>query len=192
LSTGAATKITDKLYDTFIISGKDSANELSTELQRIFDEADMSPEEVENFAKALTDIDWSSVDSVEELDKIMTEYGVTNTKAIDSIEELEDKIIKASKASRNFDLDKLREELKKSEDLVKDIKGREDNERTFTKEQRDLMVEANPELENQLIATGLDEFTFVGDSMTVLVEALNNNTEAILGQKAEEAKVNAE
>jgi hypothetical protein len=107
----------------------------------------MSPEEAENFAKALTDIDWSSVDSVEELDKIMADYGVTNTKAIDSVEELEDKIIKANRASKNFDLDKLREELKKSEDLVKDIKGREDNERTFTKEQRDLMVEANPELE---------------------------------------------
>jgi hypothetical protein len=34
--------------------------------------------------------------------------------------------------------------------------------------------------------TGLDEFTFIGDSMDSLVAALNDNTNAIIGKTGEE------
>jgi C4-type Zn-finger protein len=65
---------------------------------------------------------------------------------IADIEGFEDQIKEAAKALKQINFDTLKEEMKSTQELVKDIEGREDTERKFTEEEMNKMVKANPEL----------------------------------------------
>jgi hypothetical protein len=79
-------------------------------------------------------IDWGNTDSIEQLDEILMELGFDADLVGINIEDLENQIASAAKATKIFNLDKLKEEIKSTEDLLDDIKDREYTERSFTKE----------------------------------------------------------
>ena len=189
IDTGALAGITDNLYDVFLTSGPDVAQALAGSIEETLKTIE-DPEQAQIFVDALNAIDWQNLDDVEELDTILE--GMDFDYAIDGLDELKQEIITAAKATKTFNLDKLREEIKSAEDLVKDLKDREDTERTFTKEERDLMVGADASLAGQFIATGIDEFVYVGDSIGTLITALDANTAALLSEYGEKVTHNAE
>ena len=189
LDLGTLSQITDSLYNTAIQSGTTAAQELGDSVAELL-KGDSS-EQAQIFAEALNMIDWSSVESVEQLNEVLDDLGYTGNIAEGTIEELEDKIISASNATRNFNWDSFKEELKTTEELIEDIKGREDTERTFTEEQKDDILskvseDERAELEAQFIMTGADEWTYIGDSMQGLIVALDANTSALLGESAQQ------
>ena len=189
LDSGAISKISNELYGAFLTSGKDAAFGLSELINKEF--SDLDPENADKFAQALSMIDWNDTDSIEGLDQILTDLGFTGSMTAEEIEALENKIKETSKATKKFDLENMRKEIQSTQDLVKDLKDREDTERSFTKEERDLILKSNPNLESYFVMTGMDEFVYVGDSIVDLIGALNQNTAALLGEYGEQVKNNA-
>jgi hypothetical protein len=108
------------------------------------------------------------------------------------IEDLENMIKEAAKSAKKFNLDTLKEEIKATSDLIEDLKDREDTERKFTKEEKERITKVDESLEGQFVATGIDEFVYIGDSIDGLVTALNNNTAALLAEYGEQVKYNAD
>lgn len=188
IDTGALAGITDNLYDVFLASGPDAAQALAGSIEETLNTIE-DPEQAQIFADALNAIDWQNLDDVEELDAILA--GMDFNYAIDGLDELKQEIITTTKATKTFNLDAIKEQVKSIEDLVKDIEDREDTERKFTQEEYDTIIKANPELASQFVATGLDEFAYVGDSMQSLIEALNQNTAALLGDYGKQVRGNA-
>ena len=142
--------------------------------------------------EALATVDWSNVDSIEGLSEVVQNLGITSPEAIKRIEELEGAIIKASKATKNWTSDLLDQELKPVEDLIDNLKGRDPDNRTFNKEQKDLILEASPELKDLFVKTGVDEFTFIGEDMDKLTNALEDLRLAILEQASQDIEQRAE
>ena len=190
IDTGTLGNIVNEIYRVFLTSGKQTATELNNTLGAIM--TDLEPEQAQIFADALSLIDWSNIDSVEELSEILNELGFDADAAGIDVEGLEKKIIDATKATKIFNLDKIKEEIGAIEDLVKNLEDREDTERTFTKEERDLMIGADPSLTGQFVATGIDEFVYVGNSIETLITALDANTAALLSEYGEQVMHNAE
>ena len=188
IDTGALAGITDNLYDAFLASGPDVAQALAGSIEETLNAIE-DPEQAQIFADALNAIDWQNLDDVEELDAVLA--GMDFDYAIDGLDELKQEIITAAKATKTFNLDAIKEQVKSIEELVEDIEDREDTERKFTQEEYDTITKASPKLASQFVATGLDEFVYVGDSMQSLIEALNQNTAALLGDYGEQVRGNA-
>ena len=180
--------IVDNLYDVFLKSGPEAAKGLASSIEATLNTIE-DPEQAQIFADALNTIDWQNLNDVEELETILT--GMDFDYAIDGLDELKQEIITAAKATKTFNLDAIKEQVKSIEGLVEDIEDREDTERKFTQEEYDAITKANPELASQFVATGLDEFVYVGDSMQSLIEALNQNTAALIGDYGEQVRNNA-
>jgi hypothetical protein len=182
--------IANNLYNVFLTSGKEATVGLGTKIGEILNDPKMSPENAQIFADALNSIDWTNMDDVEGLSELLNDMGFEGE--IADIEEFEDQIKEAAKALKQINFDTLKEEIKSTQELVKDIEERENHERTFTQEERDLMVAANESLASDFVMTGIDEFVYVGDSMGSLIEALNSNTAALLGKYGEQVTHDAE
>ena len=180
LEAGALVGITEQLYEVFLFSGRKASNAMANMLSDSFDKIE-GQDQQRIFAEALEMIDWSSIDSVNDLSEILLDLGFDADAAGIDIGLLEEEIKLAAKASRTFNLEKIREEIKSADELVKDLRGREETERTITAEQKDLILAADPSLEDKFVASGIDEFVYVGDSISDLIVALNNNTAAQLG-----------
>lgn len=188
IDTGALAGITDSLYDVFLTSGPDVAQALAGSIEETLNTIE-DPEQAQIFADALNAINWQNLDDVEELEAVLA--GMDFDYAINGLDELKQEIITAAKATKTFNLDAIKEQVKSIEGLVEDIEDREDTERKFTQEDYDAIIKANPDLASQFVATGLDEFVYVGDSMQSLIEALNQNTAALFGDYGEQVRGNA-
>ena len=189
IDSGTLGGMVDNLYEVFLTSGPKAAQGLAKSIEETLNGIE-DPEQAQIFADALNAIDWQNLDSVEELETVLV--GMDFDYAIDGLDELKQEIITAAKATKTFNLDAIKEQVKSVEELVADIEDREDTERTFTKEERDLMVGADASLAGQFIATGIDEFVYVGDSIGTLITALDANTAALLSKYGEQVIHNAE
>ena len=179
IDTGAFYDLADNLYDVFIASGQKKTTELSSMLESIFGKIE-DPEQAQIFADAINSIDWKDVDSVKGLSDLLEGMGFNVP--IGDIENLEDEIISAAKAAKNFSLEEVRNQLKSLGDLKKDLEDREDTDRTFTQEQRDAYIDMNADLVEDFVMVGPDEWVYIGDSMASLEAAIRENTSAILGE----------
>lgn len=110
LSSGAISGLSDKLVEVFEVSGKDAAQNLGIELNKIFEE--MEPEEAEKFAATLNKIDWSNKKEVENFSRELKSLGVTSKLTDDEIDALEEQIIELAKASDKVDLSTLIDQIK--------------------------------------------------------------------------------
>ena len=182
IDTGAFYDLADNLYNVFIASGQKKTTELSSMLESIFGKI-KDPEQAQIFADAINSINWKDVDSVKSLSDLLEGMGFNVP--IGDIENLEDEIISAAKATKNFSLEEVRNELKSLGDLKKDLEGREDTDRTFTQDQRDAYVGMNADLAEDFVMAGPDEWVYIGDSLTSLEAAIRENTNAVLGENTE-------
>jgi hypothetical protein len=174
-----------------LTSGKNASIDLGEQISEVLSNPNLEPEQAQKFAEALDLITWTDIESVEGLSDILIQLGFDSEAAGLDIEKLEDGIKAAAKATQFFDLEKMREEVKATEDLIKDLEGREDTERVFDKEARDKIVSADSSLADKFVATGIDEFVYVGDSIGTLITALEANTTALLSQYGEQVGHNA-
>lgn len=184
INNEALFNLAQNLYDVFLTSGKDATVGLGQEIDSILGE--LSPENAQIFADALNSIDWTNMDDVEGLNELLNDMGFEGE--IADIEGFEDRIKEAAKALKQINFDALKEEIKSTQEIIKDIEGREDTERKFTEEQMNNIIKKKPELASQFVMTGIDEFVYVGDSMESLIDALNDNTQAQLKEYADQVR----
>ena len=184
LDIGQTKNVSDLLYEAVVQSGLDKGKELADNLKKGLEEEG----EGKKLAEALGMIDSDNIDSIENLSEILTELDYNGKLSAEQITLLEQQIIEATKAVHKFNLDSLKEEIKNIQDLTDDISKREDTERTFTEEERNIITQADSSLESQFVMTGIDEFVYIGDSMQGLIAALNQNTAALLGKTGEQLK----
>ena len=187
LDTGSMGAIVDQLYNVFLTSGKSASDNLGGYLQEAFNKIE-DPEQAQLFANALNTIDWKNIDSVEKLNEYLIDFGFDATAAGIDVEDLEEKIKDFAKATKNINLESLKAEIKSLDELAEGLADREETERVFSDEEKKALLKANPDMANDFVMTGIDEWTYVGDSMGTLEEAVREATKTLWETYSEQTR----
>lgn len=167
----------DNLQIAMMGSGIEGATQLGQAIKEEY--AKLSPELSEQFLAAINAIDWKNIDSIEGFSDVLSELGIDTESAGIDVEALEERIKEIAKATRELSFENLKDELKGLEDLADDIKDRESTAREFTEEQMNSLIKAGANRDD-FIMSGIDEYTYVGDSLISLLEAIEGYTSSIL------------
>ncbi len=167
----------DNLQIAMMGSGVEGATQLGQAIKEEY--AKLSPELGEQFLAAINAIDWKNIDSIEGFSDVLSELGIDTESAGIDVEALEDRIKEVAKATRELSFENLKDELKGLEDLADDIKDRESTAREFTEEQMNSLIKAGANRDD-FIMSGIDEYTYVGDNLISLLEAIEGYTSSIL------------
>jgi hypothetical protein len=133
-------------------------------------------------------IDWKNIDSIEKLNEYLVDFGFDATAAGIDVEDLEEKIKDFAKATKNINLESLKAEIKSLDELAEDLADREETERVFSDEEKKALLKANPDMANDFVMTGIDEWTYIGDSMGTLEEAVREATKALWETYSEQTR----
>ena len=178
LSVGAVQGLTDHFYGTLLAGGRDATRELSTVLLNAIPK---NTEDAERFVNLLNNLDWSSQESIRGFSEAIKDSGIRSGLSEDELNQLEERIIELANVSDDLTFDKVKEELKSLQELADDIEGREDTERTFSDADREKLLELGVD-ESQFVATAVDEWVYVGESLEELLNDINKHTAEILGE----------
>lgn len=189
LTIGAQGAFAEKLQTMYLDQGSfDGAKKMADKVADV-----ENPKLQQQLTDVLNTMDWTSITSIEQLDEKLAELGWTSEDLSKyGITELQKELEEFAKQSKYFTLDELKNQIKSTEELIKDIEGREYTERAFEKEDYEKIINLKPEMKSQFVMTGIDEFTYIGDSMQTLVEALQDNTAAELQSYGEQIKERGE
>ena len=162
LTAGVGKSLTENFESVFTGSGQEGVDTLQKQIKALTD--DMSPEKAKAFTAALSQIDWTSTNSIHSLSDLAAEYGIAD----DRIETLENDIIKLNNASLKVDLSKLTEQLKSLLKIGKGIKtgtqGRNFSEDDYKKLTEQAGIDADKFVYN--IETG--EYNYTGQLSDIL------------------------
>ena len=189
LTIGAQDAFAEKLQRMYLDQGNfDGAKSIANTVANV-----EKSELQQQLTGVLNTMDWTSIASIEQLDEKLAELGWTSEDLSKyGITELQKELEEFAKQSKYFTLDELKNQIKSTEELIKNLEGREYTDRAFEKEDYEKIINLNPEMKSQFVMTGIDEFTYIGDSMQTLVEALQDNTAAELQSYGEQIKERGE
>lgn len=182
LSAEAMKGLSLELQDVFYRSGEEGVKQITNSLNDIYE--DLDQEKANQFTAALNGVDWTSVGSIIELKNTLYEMGIYVDDS--KLENLTDDLIDFNKATRAVSLEQLISQLESSQDLINQISERERGDRTFTKEEKQKLTSAG--IEEDLFVGYGDSWRYVGESLTDLIVALQQNTQAILGDTTTQLK----
>ena len=124
-----------------------------------------NPKDLAQAQAMLVSTDFSSAQSIKDLANRISDMGYNiETGVVDSI-------IEASKASRRFDLAKLREEIESTMELIKDFRERERTDIEVDKETYQKIIAQSPELKTQFIFDGAN-YQYIGDDVRLIADIL--------------------
>ena len=175
LSAEAMKGLSLELQEVFYRSGEEGVKQITNSLNDIYE--DLDQEKADQFTAALNGVDWTSVGSITELKNTLYEMGIYVDDS--KLENLTDDLIDFNKATRAVNLEQLISQLESSQDLMEQISERERGDRTFTKEEKQKLTSAGIS-EDSFVGYG-DSWRYVGESISDLIVALQQNTQAILG-----------
>lgn len=171
-----ATSISNILSQVEATGG--DAEELSGYFEGIFAQV-KNPEDLEKIVTLLSGTDWTSSSSIESAVKGLEDFGIECDK------DLTPALIDVTKAIDDIDVDKLKETTKTILNFVKDLKDREETERSFSEEDYNAIAPLlSEELKKDFVFDGT-EFVYVGDSIQDLITALEENTKSKLEERKE-------
>lgn len=139
-----------------------------------------SPEELNKFNNALSNLDLSSKKSVKGFSTLLKEFITDGKLTTEQINDLENELINLGEASDNINLEALINALGSIKELIADVEGRElDTEREFTQEQYDQFAQLlDPNvLEENFIKTNEGNYVFVGKSLNEITNLLRTSGE---------------
>jgi uncharacterized protein YaaN involved in tellurite resistance len=174
LSAAQEEALSQKLINVANLSGDEAANGIVESLGVALDSVGENADEL---AAYLGSMNRQDVGDWEELQEVLKEMGITWTEEVATFA---NSAMTASRALKIVDFEKLNSELKSVYDTLKNIKSGEQG-RSFDEETYKLLVASNKNLAKDFVQIG-DEFIYVGTSMGMLTEALENNTIAILDE----------
>lgn len=179
ISSSALAGLSDHIYQALLSGGPQAAQEISTKLGGIME--NLSPEQAEKFAGALNAIDWTDQESIRGFSDIVKELGIETGMSEAELAAFEEEMIDLNGATKEFSLDKVKEELKSLQDLADDIEGR-DGDFTFSTEDKDLLIKTAGVSEDQFVLNGIDEWVYIGGTLEGLLSTIDSNTAAILAE----------
>lgn len=178
LNLAQAEALQQQIYDAQMAG---MGNTLQSIYSEILGSEEITDEEIPKVLDKLLNIDPSNLTSVENALQNLVDQGIISAREVDS---LVNTIADLAGVSRKVSFESMVKTLKTTEDLIEDIEGREDHERIFSTEDKEALVARGADV-TQFVMTGADEWTYIGDGMGSLVDALNANTEALLGDTKE-------
>ena len=175
LSAGGLKGLSDHLVEIANTTSVDNANAIAETLGSIT--KGMSEAEMESFYSQLNALDWSSIQSIDGLKHTLQELGIYVPEA--RLKTLTDQMKEFGKASNAVDLSQLTEQLTSIQNLIDDISSRERGDYTFSEEDKNKIVDTKLVDADMFVGYG-DSWRYVGDNLDVLIDALHQNTIAIL------------
>ena len=135
----------------------------------------LSGKDLDNAINLLATTDWTTQDGIESTIAALESLGVT----------VEDHMVEqlyiATQAVKKFDLSAMEEKLSNLQSLIDKVTEKADEgSKSFTKEERDALV-AGGFGEDMFVRIGIDEYTFMGDTESLLA-SIENYVSAILGE----------
>jgi hypothetical protein len=100
----------------------------------------METEQAEKFAQALNSVDWTDKYAIEKFSDELEDLGVTFDGDSKKIEHLEKEMIEFAKTVGEIDFEKVVQEISSLVELSKNIKGRDLEDKVFSKEEFDKFV----------------------------------------------------
>ena len=165
-------------------SEKESLFDTSS-LQPFIDAAtdSLSSEQKADFLFAMYDIDWSNKDEIAAFQKQMKELGYNIPET--EMNELIKTMIGVGNATRKMNLDEVKETSKGVSKILSQLRSGEDK-KTFSKEEYEAMIKSSPELLDNFVETLDGDYKLVDMTMQDLIEALSDNTKALVEQEVKE------
>lgn len=167
--------LAENLYNVVITQGKDAATKLYNSINTITE--DMGSEEAEKFVGALNLIDWESEASIESFKQLLIEFGISipEEEVEDFIENMKD----TTKAIDELTFDQLQEKLLGLKDVIDNVTSKiEDDIATFTQEEMNSILATGAADRDDFIFSDIDEYTFIGDTESLLA-SINSNVAKI-------------
>ena len=177
LGATALSGLADNLYNVLVTQGKEAANKLYDEINKITNS--MDDETAQKFVAALNGINWSSQSSIESFKNQLKEFGVSlpEEEVEDFIENMKD----TTKAIDELTFEQLQEKLLGLKDVIDNVTSKiEDDIAIFTQEEMDSILATGAADRDDFIFSDIDEYTFIGDTESLLT-SINGNVAEILG-----------
>lgn len=177
LTTDAISGLSDHLVDVAFISGDTIATELNNNITSILDT--LTDSQIDTFMTTLNSIDWTDKSGILNFATMLQEAGLEVT---NNMYELQDSIITATNATYKLNFKDLQEKLNSLGQVINNIRSGEQG-RTFSEEDYNTIINALPSQIGNFVKTLDGNYQYIGSSMDNLIEALDNNTNAILNEK---------
>ena len=179
LNFSAIETFTTKLNDVAISSGKDITNRVISLFNSIT--KDMNPEEANRFTEALSQIDWTDTNDIDSLADTLKEMGFSAEVGSKEYEELIKNIKEGSNAINKFNLERFTKEIDGARAALADLFANSDK-KSFSEDEYNNIVAANEALSSDFVKQLDGSFTYIGESNEQLVQALQENTVALLSK----------
>lgn len=172
LTSGARKSLDENLKSVFIASGKEGRDKITDMINELTKGLDSDSKK--GFMRNLSQIDWTSANSVRSLSELVKEYGISE----DAVNDLEQQIIELNNAATKIDLKNVTTQLKSLLGLGKKIATGEQG-RNFNEEQVKQLTEAgiDPSKFVYNIQTGEYNYTGVLDD---ILKAINEQTDKMV------------
>lgn len=141
------------------------------------------PEQKNAILETLGKTSLNDIDAVKELPETFKELGIEipDEALSNFITQLEELGI----ATKQVDVSKISDIIKQLRSITQRIKSG-DQDAVFSEEDYKALIEKNPELASKFIRDLDQNYVYIGGTMETLVQALNNNTDALLGKTKEQ------
>lgn len=171
LTAGEAKALSNALYDVGINGGDVSTflGQIDTML------TGLTGEDRDRALALINSTDWTDKDSIKATIEGLKDLGVNIDDSLTSA------ILDATKATKEFSMDKINDELKKTAEAVELVEDKiENGEVTYTKEEADSLISLGAD-GSKFVRTGSDEFTYIGET-NELLGVISGHTAEILGE----------
>lgn len=191
IAAGAKNALVDNLEIVMRESGKGGVKAVYEIINPILQElADKNTEKAQSFASALAAITWTSEESIEGLSDVVKELGLEGDIGADKIKELEQAIDEFAGATNGLDLDKLNTKPETLGDTINKVVGNiNDNTTTYTKEERDNLIDKGFAGYDDFVKTLEGEYVYL-NSQVELLQKIYEETSRILGEQEDDLQRN--
>ena len=179
LNFGAIDAFTTKLNEVFISNGENMANGVIESFNSIT--ASMDAEDANRFTEALSQIDWTDTNDIDSLADTLKEMGFSAQVGSEDYEKLIKNIKEGSNAINKFNLERFTKEIDGARAALADLFANSDK-KSFSEEEYNNIVAANETLSSDFVKQLDGSFTYIGESNEQLVQALQENTIALLSK----------
>ena len=184
INSGSLQLLSEELYNSFLEGGISGTNAL---IKTLTESLQGQPEEIQQaFFNLLNSIDWTDADAVEGLSEELQLLGIELDFGEKGIEGLEDQIKNLNNSVKKVDFEKVKEDLLSLEDIAKDLKEGKTNG-TYNEAQVNNLLKTQGLKPEDFFQIGVDEWTYIGDTNTLL-GSINSYTYEILKLQRSEAE----
>jgi hypothetical protein len=183
LTSGAVKGFAEQLEYVMSAAGQAGVEEVNSKLNALAD--GLSESQLEKLMGQINALDWKNMDDWESLPDTLAELGIAVPQ--DELDAFIKSAQEAAGAIKKVDLEKLNESMQNLSNMSSKIKSGEQG-RTFSSSDYEALIAMDGNLAGSFQQTLSGEFVYLGSSMATLTEAINANTDALLGRAISQLK----